>query len=44
MISALTHSVWSEWLKQRRSLTFWLVLGSAFFVPTVLLSRLGASR
>ena len=40
MIAALWRSVWSEWLKRRRSLTTWLVLGSAAFVPSIVfLSR-----
>lgn len=40
MIAALARSVSSEWLKRRRSLTTWLVLGSAFFVPAIIfLSR-----
>ena len=37
MIAPLARSVWSEWLKQKRSLTFRLVLGSALFVPTIIL-------
>ena len=40
MIAMFAHAVRSEWLKQKRSLTFWLVIGSAFFVPSVIfLSR-----
>jgi hypothetical protein len=40
MIGAFALSVSSEWLKQKRSLTFWLVTGSAFFVPAIIfLSR-----
>ena len=40
MIAELAASVASEWLKRKRSLTFWLVLGSAFFVPSIIfLSR-----
>ena len=36
MIALLVHSVRSEWLKQKRSLTSWLVLGAAFFIPTLI--------
>ena len=32
------HAVSSEWLKRRRSLTTWLVLGSATFVPAIILA------
>jgi len=36
----LWRAVWSEWLKRRRSLTTWLVIGSAGFVPAIIfLSR-----
>jgi hypothetical protein len=34
---ALMHAVSSEWLKRRRSLTTWLVWGSAAFVPAIIL-------
>lgn len=37
MIRQLAFSVSSEWLKQKRSLTFRLVLGSACFIPTIIL-------
>ncbi len=37
MIVTLMHAVSSEWLKRRRSLTTWLVLGSAGFVPAIIL-------
>jgi len=33
---SLLHAVSSEWLKRRRSLTTWLVVGSATFVPAVM--------
>jgi hypothetical protein len=33
---AFLHVVSSEWLKRRRSLTTWLVLGSAGFVPGII--------
>ncbi len=36
MIGALCRATWSEWLKRRRSLTTWLVIGSAAFVPTII--------
>ena len=40
MIGGLARSVWSEWLKRRRSLTSWLVAGSAGFIPAIIfLSR-----
>jgi hypothetical protein len=40
MIAMVTGAVRSEWLKRRRSLTTWLVLGSAAFVPAIIfLSR-----
>src|SRR3954471_20651851 len=40
MIDVLVRAVWSEWLKRRRSLTTWLVAGSAAFVPSIIfLSR-----
>ena len=40
VITGFIHSVSSEWLKQKRSLTLWLVLGSAAFIPTIIfLSR-----
>ena len=32
---AFIHMVGAEWLKRKRSLTTWLVIGSAAFVPTV---------
>ena len=31
-MTALVSSVRSEWLKQKRSLTTWLIVGAAFFV------------
>ena len=37
MIAPLVFSVSSEWLKQKRSLTFRLVLGSACFIPAIIL-------
>lgn len=38
--AGLAHAVHSEWLKQKRSLTFRLALGSAGFVPAIIfLSR-----
>jgi lantibiotic transport system permease protein len=37
MTVLLVHSVRSEWLKQKRSLTSWLVVGAAFFIPTLIL-------
>jgi hypothetical protein len=40
MIRAYLHALSSEWLKRRRSLTTWLVIGSAGFVPAIIfLSR-----
>jgi lantibiotic transport system permease protein len=40
MVATFVHSVSSEWLKQKRSLTSWLIFGGAFFVPTIIfLSR-----
>jgi lantibiotic transport system permease protein len=36
MTALLVHSVRSEWLKQKRSFTTWLVLGAAFFIPTLI--------
>ena len=40
MIALYFRAVSSEWLKRRRSLTTWLILGSAAFVPTIIfLSR-----
>ena len=40
MIATYIRAVWSEWLKRRRSLTTWLIAGSAAFVPTIIfLSR-----
>ena len=40
MVLTLWRSVWSEWLKRKRSLTVPLVLGSACFVPAIIfLSR-----
>jgi hypothetical protein len=35
-MTALLHAVSSEWLKRRRSLTTWLILGSAAFVPSII--------
>lgn len=37
MNAGLARSVWSEWLKRKRSLTTWLVAGSAAFVPSIIL-------
>jgi hypothetical protein len=37
MIGAYRHALASEWLKRRRSLTTWLVAGSAGFAPTIIL-------
>jgi lantibiotic transport system permease protein len=40
MIVLFGCAVWSEWLKRKRSLTTWLVIGSAAFVPGIIfLSR-----
>ena len=40
MISGFCLAVRSEWLKRRRSLTTWLVVGSAGFIPVIIfLSR-----
>ena len=40
MTRDLWHAISSEWLKRRRSLTTWLVAGSAAFVPSIIfLSR-----
>ena len=42
----LVRAVWAEWLKRKRSLTTWLVLGGAAFVPAIILlsrfRRIGA--
>jgi len=35
VIAAFGRAIWSEWLKRRRSLTTWLVAGSAAFVPAI---------
>ena len=35
-MTALVNSVRSEWLKQKRSLTTWLIVGAAFFVPSLI--------
>jgi hypothetical protein len=37
VIGLLARAVWSEWLKRKRSLTTWLVAGSAAFVPSIIL-------
>ncbi|MEO8362718.1 MAG: ABC transporter permease, partial [Vicinamibacteria bacterium] len=34
----LVHSLQSEWIKVRRSLVGWLILGAAFFVPLIVLA------
>ena len=40
MITGFGLVVWSEWLKRKRSLTSWLVVGSAGFIPAIIfLSR-----
>jgi len=36
MVTSFMHSVWSEWLKQRNSLTRWLVIAGGLFVPAIL--------
>jgi lantibiotic transport system permease protein len=36
VVTSLVHSVHSEWLKQRRSMTRWLVLAGGMFVPVIL--------
>ena len=36
MSLVLVNSVRSEWLKQKRSLTTWLVTGAAFFIPSLI--------
>jgi lantibiotic transport system permease protein len=36
MVQSFARSVHSEWLKQRRSLTRWLVLAGGMFVPVIL--------
>jgi lantibiotic transport system permease protein len=35
VIATFGRAVWSEWLKRRRSLTTWVVVGSAGFVPAI---------
>jgi len=35
-MSALIHSFQSEWLKRKRSLASWLVMGGAFFTPAII--------
>jgi hypothetical protein len=35
-MTVLVHSISSEWLKQKRSLTSWLVLGAGFFIPSLI--------
>ena len=37
-MTVLVHSIGSEWLKQKRSLTSWLVLGAGFFIPSLILA------
>ena len=37
MIATFAGALSSEWLKRRRSLTTWLVIGSAAFVPSIIL-------
>ena len=40
MLTTFAFAVGSEWLKRKRSLTSWLVAGSALFIPTIIfLSR-----
>jgi len=35
---AMVSSVQSEWLKQKRSLAFWMVLTGAFFTPAIIIA------
>ena len=38
MTTAFIHSFQGEWLKKKRSLASWLVVGGAFFIPSILLA------
>ena len=38
MIGTFLASIRSEWLKQKRSLTVWLVLGGGFLIPALILT------
>ena len=38
MVAILFSSVRSEWLKQKRSLTLWLVMGGGLFIPGLILA------
>jgi lantibiotic transport system permease protein len=37
-VTAFLRSLRGEWLKRRRSLVSWLIFGSAFFVPAIILA------